>query len=103
MDITIRRAEKRDCVRLLELIQELAEYEKAPNEVTVTLSHFEESGFGANPVWWGFVAEVAGVVVDQDRVEVEEAPRGMVMSRARSVGRWRSEWCQEQHRWDGSQ
>ena len=63
MEITIRRAEKRDCVRLLELIQELAEYEKAPNEVTVTLSHFEESGFGANPVWWGFVAEVAGVVV----------------------------------------
>ncbi len=63
MDIIIRRAEKRDCVRLLELIQELAEYEKAPNEVTVTLSHFEESGFGANPVWWGFVAEVAGVVV----------------------------------------
>ena len=48
---------------VLELIQELAEYEKAPNEVTVTLSHFEESGFGANPVWWGFVAEVAGVVV----------------------------------------
>ena len=62
MDITIRRAEKRDCVRLLELIQELAEYEKAPNEVTVTLSHFEESGFGANPVWWGFVAEVNGHV-----------------------------------------
>ena len=52
MDITIRRAKKRDCVRLLELIQELAEYEKAPNEVTVTLSHFEDSGFGANPVWW---------------------------------------------------
>ena len=62
MDINIRRAEKRDCVRLLELIQELAEYEKAPNEVTVTLSHFEESGFGANPVWWGFVAEVNGHV-----------------------------------------
>ena len=63
MEITIRRAEKRDCVRLLQLIQELAEYEKAPNEVTVTLSHFEESGFGANPVWWAFVAEVKGVVV----------------------------------------
>ena len=63
MEITIRRAEKRDCVRLLQLIQELAEYEKAPNEVTVTLSHFEESGFGANPVWWAFVAEVEGVVV----------------------------------------
>ncbi len=63
MDIIIRRAEKKDCVRLLELIQELAIYEKAPNEVTVTLSHFEESGFGKNPVWWAFVAEVNEVVV----------------------------------------
>lgn len=54
--ISIRRAERKDCVRLLELIHELAVYEKAPNEVTVTLQHFEESGFGENPVWWGFVA-----------------------------------------------
>ncbi|MEI2710879.1 MAG: hypothetical protein V9E96_17970 [Chitinophagaceae bacterium] len=54
--ISIRRAEKKDCKRILELIYELAVYEKAPNEVTVTLEHFEESGFGENPVWWGFVA-----------------------------------------------
>ena len=60
MEINIRRAEKKDCVRLLALITELAVYEKAPNEVTVTLTHFEESGFGQNPVWWGFVAEVNG-------------------------------------------
>ena len=60
METNIRRAEKKDCVRLLELITELAVYEKAPNEVTVTLTHFEESGFGQNPVWWGFVAEVNG-------------------------------------------
>ena len=63
MEIIIRRAKKTDCARLLELIQELAVYEKAPEEVTVTLSHFEESGFGKNPVWWAFVAEVSGVVV----------------------------------------
>lgn len=63
MDIQIRRAQKNDCARLLELIQELADYEKAPHEVTVTLDHFEESGFGSNPVWWAFVAEVDGVVV----------------------------------------
>jgi GNAT superfamily N-acetyltransferase len=63
MDIVIRRAKKSDCIRLLELIQELAVYEKAPEEVTVTLAHFEESGFGQNPVWWAFVAEVSGVVV----------------------------------------
>jgi ribosomal protein S18 acetylase RimI-like enzyme len=56
MEIAIRRAVKKDCARLLELVKELALYEKAPQEVTVTLDHFEESGFGANPVWWAFVA-----------------------------------------------
>lgn len=62
METLIRRAEKKDCVRLLELIQELADYEKAPQEVTVTLEHFEESGFGEKPVWWAFVAEMNGKV-----------------------------------------
>src|SRR5476649_1025690 len=62
MNIIIRRAEKKDCTRLLQLINELAVYEKAPQEVTVTLAHFEESGFGANPVWWAFVAEIDGTV-----------------------------------------
>ena len=63
MDIIIRRALQTDCPRLLELIYELAVYEKAPQEVTVSLAHFSDSGFGANPVWWGFVAEVDGIVV----------------------------------------
>ena len=57
MEIKIRKAVKEDCPRLLELIQELADYEKAPDEVTVTLQHFEQSGFGEKPVWWAFVAE----------------------------------------------
>jgi GNAT superfamily N-acetyltransferase len=47
----------------MELIRELALYEKAPEEVTVSLQHFEESGFGDHPVWWAFVAEINGVVV----------------------------------------
>lgn len=59
----IRRAEKKDCPRLLELVTELAVYEKAPLEVTVTLEHFEESGFGSNPVWWAFVAEENNIVL----------------------------------------
>jgi len=62
MKITIRRAVKEDCRRLLELVHELAVYEKAPDEVTVTLEHFIESGFGARPVWWAFVAEENGVI-----------------------------------------
>lgn len=62
MFITVRRATKEDCPRLMELVRELALYEKAPQEVTVSLQHFEESGFGSNPVWWAFCAEVDGVV-----------------------------------------
>ncbi len=62
MSIEIRRAVKEDCPRLLELVKELAVYEKAPEEVTVTLDHFTESGFGLNPVWWAFVAEEDGNV-----------------------------------------
>ena len=63
MNIVIRRAEKKDCKRLLELVNELAVYEKAPQEVTVTLAHFEESGFSENPVWWGFVAESNNIIL----------------------------------------
>jgi len=62
MDIKIRRAEKNDCTRMMELVVELAIYEKEPDAVTVTYDHFVESGFGPNPVWWAFVAEVDGMV-----------------------------------------
>jgi GNAT superfamily N-acetyltransferase len=60
--IVVRRALKEDCPRILELIRELARFERAPEEVTVTLEHFEKSGFGENPVWWAFVAETEGEV-----------------------------------------
>jgi GNAT superfamily N-acetyltransferase len=60
MSTIIRKAVEEDCARLLELITELAIYERAPDDVTVTLAHFVESGFGKNPVWWAFVAEVDG-------------------------------------------
>lgn len=63
MEITLRRAAKEDCSRLLELIKELAIYEKAPDEVTVSLEHFIESGFGERPVWWAFVAEEHGTIL----------------------------------------
>jgi ribosomal protein S18 acetylase RimI-like enzyme len=60
MEFYLRRAEARDCAELLGLIQELADFEKAPDEVTVSLEHFIESGFGANPVWRAFVAVAPG-------------------------------------------
>ncbi len=62
MSITVRRATRNDCPRLLELVKELALYEKAPEEVTVTREHFENSGFGEKPVWWAFVAEENGFI-----------------------------------------
>lgn len=63
MDITIRKAVKGDCAAMMDLIKELAVFEKAPEQVSVTLNHFEESGFGGNPVWWAFVAEVEGKII----------------------------------------
>jgi GNAT superfamily N-acetyltransferase len=61
-NIIIRKAVKDDCKRLMELIHQLAVYEKAPDEVTATLEHFEESGFGEKPVWWALVAETEGII-----------------------------------------
>lgn len=62
MGIIIRKAVKEDGRRMMELVQELAVYEKEPAAVTVTFDHFVASGFGEKPVWWAFVAEVDGIV-----------------------------------------
>src|SRR3954468_13542561 len=63
MNVNIRVAHKQDCPRLLELITELAVYEKAPDEVTVSLEEFEDAGFGNKPIWKAFVAEIDGLVI----------------------------------------
>jgi GNAT superfamily N-acetyltransferase len=63
MDIKLRVAKKEDCLRLLELVNELALYEKAPQEVTVTLQEFEDAGFGNKPIWKAFVAETGGLII----------------------------------------
>jgi len=53
---TIREGQIEDLPRLLELIKELAVYEKAPNEVINTVKMMKEDGFGENPVFGFFVA-----------------------------------------------
>lgn len=63
MELNIRKAVEQDCPRLLELINELAVYEKAPDEVTVTLAEFVDAGFGQKPVWKAFVAENNGLII----------------------------------------
>lgn len=60
--VIVRKATATDCPRMMELIHELAVYERAPEEVTVDPQHFVQSGFGPNPVWWAFVAEEEGIV-----------------------------------------
>lgn len=62
MSITIRKAVKEDCKRMMELIQELAVYEKEPDAVTVSFNHFVDCGFGEKPIWWAYVAEADGKV-----------------------------------------
>jgi GNAT superfamily N-acetyltransferase len=63
MQVELRVARVEDCPRLLELVQELAVFEKAPDEVTVSLAEFEDAGFGSKPVWKAFVTEVDGIIV----------------------------------------
>jgi GNAT superfamily N-acetyltransferase len=62
-NFNIRIAVKQDCSRLMELVHELALFERAPDEVTVTLEEFEDAGFGTKPVWKAFVAEADGMIV----------------------------------------
>lgn len=56
-EISIREGCKEDLPRVLELIKELALFERAPHEVTNTLSALEKDGFGPHPVYGFFVAE----------------------------------------------
>lgn len=53
-----RLAIKKDMPRVLELIQELATFEKEPHAVEVTVADLEKDGFGLNPKFTCFVLEV---------------------------------------------
>ena len=55
--IKIREGRRQDLPRVLELIKELALFERAPHEVTNTLEMLDEDGFGPHPVYGFFVAE----------------------------------------------
>jgi GNAT superfamily N-acetyltransferase len=59
----IRKGEKKDMKAVLELIQELATFEKEPDAVVVTVADLERDGFGDNPMFYTFVAEFDGDVV----------------------------------------
>jgi GNAT superfamily N-acetyltransferase len=60
---TIRIGVKKDLGRALELIKELAAFEKAPHEVINNVALMEQDGFGQNPIFGFFVAELEGKIV----------------------------------------
>lgn len=56
----IRKAQKEDMNAVLELIQELATFEKEPDAVVVTVADLVRDGFGDNPLFYCFVGEIEG-------------------------------------------
>ncbi|MEL4306603.1 GNAT family N-acetyltransferase [Joostella sp. CR20] len=58
MEFTIRQAEEKDMAQVLELIQELADFEKEPDAVEVTIEDLKRDGFGAQPLFKCLVAEL---------------------------------------------
>ena len=47
--VTIRTGTRQDIPRVLELVQELALYERAPHEVTNTVERMEQDGMISGP------------------------------------------------------
>ena len=62
MEFTIRKARPEDMSAVIELIQELAEFEKEPEAVIITAEDLKRDGFGENPSFTCFVAEAAGKI-----------------------------------------
>ncbi|MCC5930527.1 MAG: GNAT family N-acetyltransferase [Cyclobacteriaceae bacterium] len=63
MEITIRKGEKRDLQGVMQLVQELAEFENASHEVQNTKERMEAEGFGENPAFEFFVAEYDNQII----------------------------------------
>ena len=61
--VDIRKGNKRDLPNVLELIKELASYENAIEEVTLTVRQLEEDGFCKHPWYWFLVAEKESEII----------------------------------------
>ena len=115
----LRRGVEADLPQVLGLIQELAEYEKAPEAVTNTLAAMQRDGFGPGPIFSFFVLEneaatIVGLALYytaystwkgrmlylEDLVVTEAARRGgwgrllfdAVVAEARATGAVRMKW-----------
>jgi GNAT superfamily N-acetyltransferase len=114
----LRRGVEADLPQVLALIQELAEYERAPEAVTNTLAAMQRDGFGPDPIFKFFVlekdADIIGLALYytaystwkgrmlylEDLVVTEAARRGgygrvlfdAVVAEARATGAVRMKW-----------
>jgi GNAT superfamily N-acetyltransferase len=61
--MNIRKGKPEDMKSVLELIQELAIFEKEPDAVLITEEDLVRDGFGENPLFHVFVAEVEKEIV----------------------------------------
>ncbi|ALW87274.1 GNAT family acetyltransferase [Hymenobacter sedentarius] len=118
-NIVLRRGVEADLPQVLALIQELAEYERAPDAVTNTLAAMQRDGFGPAPIFSFFVlennaTEIIGIALFytaystwkgrmlylEDLVVTEPARRGgfgrllfdAVVAEARATGAVRLKW-----------
>jgi len=57
MNINLRKANKNDLMSIIALIKELALYERAPEEVTISMEEMLKDGYGDNPLFFVFLAE----------------------------------------------
>jgi GNAT superfamily N-acetyltransferase len=62
-EMIIRNAIKEDMPKVLELIMELAVFEKEPDAVVVTATDLVRDGFGDHPLFYTFVAEVNSEII----------------------------------------
>ena len=63
MNALIRKAEKKDSLAILNLIKELALFEKEPESVKLKLSDIENDGFGTKPLFECIVAEINNRII----------------------------------------
>ena len=67
--MNIRKGKKEDMPSVLNLIKELAAFEKEPEAVVVTVADLERDGFGENPLFHTFVATKDSDSSDSEQVE----------------------------------
>ncbi|NDV17199.1 GNAT family N-acetyltransferase [Muricauda sp. TY007] len=78
MEYTIREARPEDMEQVLNLVQELADFEKEPNAVEITKDDLINDGFGAQKMFHCFVADtqdgIAGIALVYPRYSTWKGP-----------------------------